>query len=310
MSDASQVRFGNSAPLSKHDGGRQKERLEYQTPAPGHYSITQKHDVKYKQNPSPQFGGNLCQIDRSKTGPQGQGWTRRGNPSPNHYSDAAGRQNLGTKNRAATFKFGSSKRDDGHKLYVSRVDTTGDATDPNRAAAGKGVPGPGAYTQNQNHIKKKAPAFSFGLKTESIEKPSTSLNIGPGSYQTPSSMGNQQVSERPSSPGYSMGSASREKVGNVLSPGFNPVSTSNTPGPAKYQNQSGMGRQALSQKTSSNAFSFGSNDKLKAERDKGVPGPGNYPNSSMLGIQSQSSYKTFGGFKFGTSDRQGEKQAG
>ena len=52
---------------TQHEGGRKKGDA-YQTPAPGHYAITKKHDVKFKASPTPQFGGNLCQISREKTG--------------------------------------------------------------------------------------------------------------------------------------------------------------------------------------------------------------------------------------------------
>lgn len=304
-----EVSFGNAAPLSKHEGGRKKGDA-YQTPAPGHYAITKKHDVKFKASPTPQFGGNLCQISREKTGPAAEAISRQKDPSPNQYSISAGRQSLEMKNRSATFKFGSSERADGQKIYVSRVDTTGDAADPNRAAAGKGVPGPGAYASSQDRIKHKAPAYSFGLKPEDMTKPSTSAIIGPGSYQAGSCLGSQSVSTRPSSPGYSMGSSSREKCGEVVSPGYNPVPKVGTPGPAKYEHKSGMGRQTTSGNRSSNAYSFGSGEKLKRDRDKGVPGPGQYQNSSMLGIQASSTVKTYGGFKFGTSDRQAETAAG
>lgn len=301
---SSAVRVGDSTPLAPHTGSRRKHTNH--TPAPGDYEVGSKHNVKYKTSPAITFGGNLCKIDRDKTGLRAEALRKAEDPGPDNYSGVTEKLRE-VKPRAPTFKFGSSERTHSSKMYMHRADTTGDVSDPNRAAAGRGVPGPGAYGAMENSlaaIKKAAPKFSFGLKVELSETSLTSTkNIGPGKYQSPSSIGRQLISNRPTSPGFSMGSCSREKMGSVLQPGFSPTIQRPGPGPSKYESPSGVGKQPESKHRSANMYSFGSEGRLKPERSKGVPGPGNYDADSMLGLQSNSKKKSFGGFKFGTSQR-------
>lgn len=69
-----------------------------------------------------------------------------------------------------------------------------------------------------------------------------------------------------------MGSSNRDKLAEVLSPGFSPkVSKHQSPGPSVYENPSGIGKQLVSTKTTSNSYSFGSEKKLKRGRDKVRP---------------------------------------
>jgi hypothetical protein len=299
---------------------------KYVTPAPGDYEVQSKHNIKFTKAPTSQFGGNLCKIDRDKTGLRARALQTADDPGPNAYSVTAAKQKLDVKQRAPTFKFGSSQRADGSKIYMHRADTTGDVTDPNRAAAGRGVPGPGAYGTmgpSMEKTKKSAPRFSFGLKPAIQETTSaTTINIGPGTYLSPSSIGKQVISMRPTSPGFSMGTCDREKMGEVLQPGFSPNVKNPSPGPSKYESPSGVGKQLQpapefvkvvdnyrtqceyrSKHRSANSYSFGTDDKLKRQRDRGVPGPGSYDAASMLGIQSHSKFTTYGGFKFGTGQR-------
>ena len=87
-------------------------------------------------------------------------------------------------------------------------------------------------------------AISFGLKPTIQETTSaTTINIGPGTYLSPSSIGKQVISMRPTSPGFSMGTCDREKMGEVLQPGFSPNVKNPSPGPSKYESPSGVGKQ-------------------------------------------------------------------
>lgn len=295
--------FGNGAALSRHVVNN--PRKKYVTPAPGDYGVEQKHNVRYKSSQASSFGGNLCKVDRAATGVAAEGMRKKDDPGPSHYSVVSAQQALNAKERSPTLKFGSSSRDDGAKAYVHRADTSG-VGDPNQGTAGRGVPGPGAYTQGQmNSVKPKSPSHSFGVRHAVVEK-STTAKIGPGSYEGKSALGKQTGSTNPSSPIFGFGSAKRHQVANVVSPGFSPITLSKTPAPGQYSLGSGIGRQTQSNYGSASTWSFGSDQRLKKEREvTSVPGPGRYTNASMLGIQSSSRYQTSGGFKFGTSDRVG-----
>lgn len=117
-------------------------------------------------------------------------------------------------------------------------------------------------------------------------------------------MGTQVLSKRPTTPGFSMGTCERDKVAEVLSPGFSPKAKSQTyPSPLSYDLHSGIGRQLVSTKASASSFTFGTEDKLLGPKEKGVPGPAKYTANSMLGLQPDSKHRSYAGFKFGTSQR-------
>lgn len=295
------VNFGSSQALSKHVP--KGETKKYNTPAPGAYNVSSKHKFKTTQTSS--FGGTMCKVDRAATGLAAEGIRKKDDPGPAHYSKTSALQALNAKERSPTLKFGSGSRDDAAKAYIYRHDTSGTG-DPNRGMAGKGMPGPGQYGYgNIVSVKPKSPSHSFGVRTAVLDV-STTKAIGPGAYEHKSSLGKQSGSTSASSPIFGFGTAGRDEVANVLSPGFSPISRAQTPAPGAYAKGSGVGRQAQSNFSSANAWSFGSDVRLKKEaQTTTVPGPGRYSNSSMLGIQSSSRYQTSGGFKFGTSDRNG-----
>lgn len=297
------IQFGSPAALSKHDV--KTKTTKYVTPAPGSYEVHSSHKFKFANTAQSSFGGQMCLVSREKTGLNAEGMRKVADPGPSHYSIDASQQAIKAKDRSPTFKFGSSTRDDGAKAYIYRGDSSGTA-DPNRSAAGKGVPGPGNYgVSNMSANKTRYPQYSFGARHADLTQ-STTKAIGPGAYESPSSLGRQTSSARPSSSNFSMGSASRDKVQNVLSPGFNPIPRSATPAPGTYRQGSGVGRQTSSLYHSASAFSFGSDERIKQKSPTTtVPGPGRYSNASTLGIQHSSRYGTSGSFKFGTSDRAG-----
>ncbi|CAN0391846.1 unnamed protein product, partial [Pylaiella littoralis] len=103
------------------------------------------------------------------------------------------------------------------------------------------------------------------------------------------------------------GTGSREKAGQVLSPGFKGY-TQNTvgnPGPGAYYNVPGsLGIQVDSTLFSSTANSFSQGGRgVRSARDAGVPGPGSYRATSSLGHQISSTCPTAPQPKFGTSVR-------
>lgn len=298
------IHFGSAQPLSKHTGPSGPKK-KYTTPAPGDYGVESKHNIRYKTSQTSRFGGTMCQVNRAATGLAADGIRKKDDPGPAHYSVVSAAQALNAKERSPTLKFGSSSRDDGTKAYIFRADTSGTG-DPNKGNAGKGVPGPGAYGYGTiTSIKPKSPSHSFGVRHASQEV-STTQKIGPGAYEHKSSLGKQAASVQPSSPIFGFGSAGRDQVNNVVSPGFSPIARTKTPAPGAYKQGTGVGRQAQSNYSSANAWSFGSDQRLKKGREvTTVPGPGRYSNNSMLGIQSSSRYQTSGGFKFGTSERAG-----
>ena len=273
-------------------------------PGPAHYSKTSAQQVRARaraletraRSPS-----SLSASASARARTTDQHLTR----APGARARARAAQALNAKERSPTLKFGSGSRDDAAKAYIYRHDTSGTG-DPNRGMAGKGMPGPGQYGYgNIVSVKPKSPSHSFGVRT-AVSDVSTTKAIGPGAYEHKSSLGKQSGSTSASSPIFGFGTAGRDEVANVLSPGFSPISRAQTPAPGAYAKGSGVGRQAQSNFSSANAWSFGSDVRLKKEaQTTTVPGPGRYSNSSMLGIQSSSRYQTSGGFKFGTSDRNG-----
>ena len=108
---SSAPRFGNNQALHKHEPKVVSPRADWTgPPAPGHYDVGRKGDVKYPSPRASSFGGNLSKVDRSKTGLHGIAMKGRNLPGPNSYSVDASNQKIKTKSRAPTLKFGSSSR--------------------------------------------------------------------------------------------------------------------------------------------------------------------------------------------------------
>ena len=161
MGGTQAVRFGSSQALGKHDVTH--KRGKYTTPAPGDYTVEGRHNLKFKASQTSAFGGNLCAVNREKTGLAAEGYRKMADPGPAHYSTTAANQAIKVKERAPTFNFGSSTRDDGAKAYMFRGDTSGTA-DPNAGNAGRGVPGPGQYGYGEiKSVKTKYPEYDNNL---------------------------------------------------------------------------------------------------------------------------------------------------
>mmetsp|Transcript_42421 Transcript_42421/g.57949 ORF Transcript_42421/g.57949 Transcript_42421/m.57949 type:complete len:307 (-) Transcript_42421:213-1133(-) len=300
-----QAKFGNSSPLAPHTLAKNPSP-KYSTPPPGAYNVVPDDKFRFTSAPVSSFGGNLSKVNRETTGLIREALRKKNDPGPDQYSVAAGQARLESSSKsqhAPSFSFGSSTRQHKSRLYISRLDTG--KVDANRDGAGRNVPGPGAYDGSVTKTKHSAPKHSFGLRLDNApeERPSTTKAVGPGSYRVGSSLGSQPSSRRPSSSCYSMGSASREKVGGVLSPDFKPTSKSITPSPDRYGVTSSLGKQTKSTTCSTPNYSFGTGKKSTFGKNVKVPGPGEYEWGSTMGIQPTSKFRTTASCKFGTSQR-------
>lgn len=139
-----------------------------------------------------------------------------------------------------------------------------------------------------NKPRRAAPSFSFGgnnIRAKANPKTSsTPQNVGPNSYKQSQSIGKQTISVRPSSPTWGLGKASRSQVQSVCSPGYQPVTRDNYPGPGVYNSSTSIGsRQLLSTNTSSPCFGQGTSNRPGLTQKSNNPGPGYYrvPSSSQ-----------------------------
>jgi len=295
--------------LKKHE--RRQPKVETANPAPGQYDIDKAERFKFKTTNGTLFGGQLARVDRSKTGPQAEAYRRAQDPDPARYASGAASGLLRTSgvNNAGAIKFGTSSREANSKTYMSPMDTG--FIDVNSTSKPGDIPGPGNYDDRSALLKvsnrPRSPVFSFGVRTKSNEMmPSTSGNVGPGTYTTGPSLGKHQpVSTRTSAPKFSMGSSSRSKSAEVVAPGFSPVSRAKTPSPDKYNVVSALGKEVRSTQKTAASFSFGARLEKGSptEQSKFTPGPGAYDWYSTIGVQSVSKFRSSAGFSFGTSDR-------
>lgn len=177
------------------------------------------------------------------------------NPGPGHYNQ--GLNDVNSKDRAPTYRIGSGSRTERPSSAI--------------------VPGPGAYNADKKH---SGPSWGFGTQsrvsvfkldipgpgtytnTDSLtrrgfsmagRRPQSSNNSypGPGSY-------NPSTTDRPKSPGWSMGKSSRDKA---LANG------SGIPGPGSYSSCNTLGKTAPV---------FGSSTRQGLSSVSQTPGPGEY----------------------------------
>ena len=150
-------------------------RQNYHTPGPGCYdapSMNAKTVMSTKRsNPSFSFGGRLCQIDRSKTGPSAAAMQLKDNPGPSTYfagEQAQGARGIGTqassmKPTMPRNKFGQAVRGAEAKLYTVTDEGKGMIDAP------AFTPGPGRYNTeegcgigNGGLFESTPPAWGFG----------------------------------------------------------------------------------------------------------------------------------------------------
>lgn len=265
----------------------------YLTPGPGSYDVNAASQVRYFKPRMSSFGNSMCQYDREKTGPLAAS-TKNSTPSPDQYGMAAAGQALRVKIQPGNTKFGSEERK-GPVQFLNKG------------------PGPGQYN-NADYNKvcatnrvRAAPKFSFGgmnvRNKSSMPSGSCPPGVGPNSYSLTGGMGKQTVSIRPTSPTWGLGSASRDQVNKVCSPGFMPTPADQTPGPGNYVLGSTTGRQVLSTAPSSPSFGQGTSGRPALNGKSTTPGPGLYRIPVSIKNQTESRRPTTPSWSFGTSQR-------
>lgn len=266
---------------------------KYVTPGPGSYDVNNSSKVRYGKPRMSSFSNSMCQYDREKTGPLATS-TRQPTPSPDEYGVQAATQALNVKINGGNTKFGSEERK-GPVQFVNKG------------------PGPGQYAPaNYDKLastttKREAPKFSFGgqnIRAKSNpSRGSTPVTVGPNSYNQASGLGKQTISVRPTSPTWGLGSASRQQVQSVCSPGYSPTPKDNNPGPGNYAIGQSVGRQVLSTTVSSPSFGQGTSARPNLNKKSNSPGPGLYKIPSSIKSQSESRRPTTPSWSFGTSTR-------
>lgn len=150
-------------------------RQFYDTPGPGNYaapSMSGRTVMSTKRsNPSFSFGGRLCKIDRSKTGPQKLALQFKDNPGPSSYfagemaqgTCGIGEQVSSINPSAPRNRFGQARRGHESKLYT--IDNEGKGM----VDAPAFTPGPGRYNTeegcgigNGGLFESTPPAWGFG----------------------------------------------------------------------------------------------------------------------------------------------------
>lgn len=234
----------------------------------------------------------MCQYNREKTGPLSTS-TKMATPSPDQYGVQSAAQALKVKVQPGNTKFGSEERK-GPIQYLNKG------------------PGPGQYANTSydkvsaGTTRRAAPKFSFGgqgIKRAEGGSGATPPSVGPNSYNQGSGLGKMTLSSRPSSPTWGLGSASRDQVQKVNSPGYAPVPATNNPGPGNYSIGQSVGRQVLSTTRSSPAYGAGTSQRPNLNSPSKTPGPGNYAIPGGIKEQKESKRATQPAWSFGTSTR-------
>mmetsp|Transcript_19701 Transcript_19701/g.62663 ORF Transcript_19701/g.62663 Transcript_19701/m.62663 type:complete len:304 (+) Transcript_19701:153-1064(+) len=121
-----------------------------------------------------------------------------------------------------------------------------------------------------------------------------------------SAFGAQTLSQKHSAPSFGFGSSTRDSFERTyISPEHAKKSTGHTrhvPG-SKYEHESSLGQQAMSNHKSSENFKFGTGDRLSAKYATGTPGPGSYKVVSSVTKQVDSTKESGSNFNFGSSTR-------
>lgn len=268
-------------------------RPKYVTPGPGAYDVNSASKVKYEAPRVSSFSNSMCQYNREKTGPLATS-TRLATPSPDQYGIQAANQALKVKVQPGNTKFGSEERK-GPIQYLNK-------------GPGPGQYGAGNYDKLASTTRRsEAPKFSFGgngiREKGNPRTSSTPDSVGPNSYTQGTGIGKQTLSRRPTSPTWGLGSASRNQVQKVCSPGYSPVGVDNNPGPGNYRIGQSVGKQIMSTRSSSPSYGQGTSQRPNLNPKSISPGPGLYRVPSAIKNQVESKRSTTPAWGFGTSQR-------
>jgi len=273
---------------------------KYTTPGPGSYDVRNSSTVRYGRPRTSSFSNSMCQYDREKTGPLSTS-KKMATPSPDQYGVQAATQALRVKIQPGQTRFGTEER-------KGPIDI---------GKEGKS-PGPGQYINtkkmpwdkiSQGNRKRAAPSFSFGgnnITRSEAGSSSTPNAVGPNSYNQGTGIGKMTLSSRPTSPTWGLGSASRDQVQKVNSPGYRPVPALNTPGPGAHHSGAfqSVGKQVLSTGKSSPTWGQGTSKRPDPNPKSITPGPGTHQGiPSSIKNQKESKRATAPTWSFGTSTR-------
>lgn len=208
-------------------------------------------------------------------------------PGPGQYAmpSAVSRQHDSQKHSYASWKFGTSTRNDQAKVYVSQehaksvteyIESPGPAVYGHRGGLG---------TQPDS---RKADSAVFGMGTSArffYEKSHVTDKAypGPGTYKLGSAQGRQYTSDRRSAPKPAFTKADRDRTAQAVYLGPDQQQAlwgKNSPGPAVYSPTNSVGRQISSRRPNVPKFGFGTADRFGyisiTQRAHQSPGPGAY----------------------------------
>ena len=214
------------------------------------------------------------------------------------------------KASAPVFGFGSADRNALARVFIS--------VEHNRADFGK--LGPGAvydlrsgFGEQNSSKNENPPKFSFGTASRFLQPSAARAKRnpqvpGPGSYAAGSSIGRNPDSNKINQAAFGFGTASRDDAQRVfISAAAARVRFGmESPGPASYSSQNGVGIQPSSTRRTEPAFSIGTEQRLKydyVERAKVLPGAGQYRVNQSVGTQPLSNNASEPEFGFGSSSR-------
>lgn len=204
---------------------------------------------------------------------------------------SVGRQSSSRKRNAPAFSMGGRTQD------AIVIDKTGAATYSSSKPSAD--PGPGQYlpitpirravsveSRSRNH-----PEFSFGkgsrsgIVPEAARARAVPRSPGPQAYQKDmtSSIGRQALGNRPNTPSFGFGRATRDKVAKTSAPGAIAEPLHDAPGPI-YAPAGSIGRQVISTKRNAGGHSFSKSS--RADSDKAYKGFGEGkgdPNKDAMG---------------------------
>ncbi|KAG2495719.1 hypothetical protein HYH03_006319 [Edaphochlamys debaryana] len=171
---------------------------------------------------------------------------------------------------------------------------------------------PSAMQRQVDARKESAPLHSFAHSERLKETVNT--NPGPGVYSPViTSMGEQACSPNRSPSRVPFGTSDREAAKNLYLSSGHVTAKRGTLGapPGQYEVPGALGRQPLSAKPSSPAFSLSRTDRLKEKYEamsRTMPAVGSYETWNSIGKQTLSLSRTMPAFGFGSSSRETEEK--
>lgn len=216
-----------------------------------------------------------------------------------------GKQVISEDRTDPAYGFGTSNRDAGNKLYLSKEQTKAMSGNNSQGAVYKYQSALG--TQPESKYNSSA-AIGFGSSSRSIKYGKNGVP-GPGTYNKGGGIGVMQESQRSTSPRPVFGHSTRDGEAKVWLDDELMKTTMgrDTPGPNSYKYPSGVGPQSDSKYSTLPAWKQGTADRFQdKDGTRDFPGAGAYGTGvPAVGKQPMSSKRTLPHAKIGTSTRDG-----